>query len=452
MGILGRLAGVFKRSGVEYEPGALPFGGAGWSAAGGSSGHRNAAAWVDTFETHCWLQAVVSRIATDEAKTEWIVLEDDPKTGSPREVRDHALCDFLANPWRTNVGGTMSELVWMMSAARSLDGNAYLRVLRDGKGAPLEVWPIPHQSVDSVPCRRKPWFEVSDHLNQVADRLPPADVIWLRRPAMSNLFGKGKGIAPALDDEISQDIWAAKYNNAWFRNGARPDIIVEVSGASKLEQRRMEEEWAAKYKGYWNAFKTAFINSQTKVHQLTASHKDMEFATGRKLLRDIIFQTFGIPPEIMGVVENSNRATADAALYIYSLQVVFPRVKDLCENLNRLLVPLFIGGAGKRSRPVYLGFENPVRETEEFKLEKGLEAWKSGLIQRDQALEVLGFDPVGGLRGEEYLVPVNMQAFGPSDPRQQMGEQQQAGPVKRRVTVYAPREGAMRSFRMELGA
>lgn len=410
---------------------------------------RSPTQWVEAFEGHCWLQAVVSRLATDEARTEWLVLEDDPETGKPREVWDHDLVDFLSHPWKSATGGTFGDLVWMMSAARSLDGNAYLRIRWD-KGAnssPTEAWPIPHQSVSSVPSKSQPWFGLRDDIDQTVDRLPPGEVLWLRRPSLSTPFGKGMGIVPSLDDEISQDIWAAKYNNAWFRNGARPDLVVQVAEASKLERRRMEEEWNSKYKGYWNAFRTAFLNAETKIHTLTSTHKDMEFEKGRKLLRDIIFQVFGIPPEIMGVVENSNRATAEAALYIYSLQAVFPRVQDLCAQLNRLLVPLFIG-KGRRSRPVYLGFVNPVRETEEFKLNKALESWKSGLIQRDVALEILGFDPVGGIRGQEYLVPSNMVAMGPGD----MAPAQNEKAARNVVTIFAPHGGVMRSFRMERAA
>ncbi len=416
------------------------------------SGRRNAGQLVEAFETHCWLQAVVSRIATDEARTKWVLLEDDPETGKPKEVKDHDLYDFMQNPWKSAVGGTWGELVWLISAARSLDGNSYMRI-RWGEGqenAPTEIWPIPHQCVSSVPTKQQPWFGLADHYDQTLDRLPPGEVLWIRRPSLSTPFGKGHGTAQALDDEISQDIWASKYNNAWFRNGGRPDIIVQVAEASKLERRRMEEEWNSKYKGFWNAFKTAFLNSETKIHQLNASHKDMEFEKGRKLLRDIIFQVFGIPPEIMGVVENSNRATAEAALYIYSLQCIFPRVQDLCANLNRLLVPLFIG-EGRRARPVYLGFENPVRETEEFKLNKAMESWKHGLITRDQALDILGFDPVGGIRGEEYLQPENMKAVGPNDPRPEQ-EPEKKRSVSSTVKIFAPRGGVLREFTLERAA
>lgn len=430
----------------------------GFSGSGGggvSQSARNTRQWLETWETHCRLQAAANRIGTDVAKTSWILLEDDPKTGNPQEVTDHRFNEFLRDPWKTATGGSWSDLVWMMSIGKLIDGNSYLRMRWDGEktGPPSEVWPIPPHRVLSVPSATQSYFSVAALYEEAADRLPPSEVLWVRRPSLLNPHGKGVGIARSLDDEISQDQWAAKYNNAWFRNGARPDILVSVPEAKRRERRRLEEEWNTKYKGFWNAFRVAFLNAESKVHLLTSSHKDMEFSEGRKMLRDIIFQTFGIPPEVMGVVENSNRATADAALYIYALQCVLPRVSSLCEDLNRLLVPMFIM---EGERPVYLGFESPVRETEEFKLNKAIELYKAGVITRDQCLVATGYDPVGGVRGEEYGVPVNTIALGPEDERPKtVAQQKQAEDTKNRrnvVRVCVPNGGVIREFEVERAA
>ena len=68
----------------------------------------------------------------------------------------------------------------------------------------------------------------------------------------------------------------------------------------------------------------------------------------RKFLRDTIYQTYGIPPEVLGIIENSNRATADAAMYIYGILVLTPRLNKMRES------PQPIPGAAVR-RPVARG-------------------------------------------------------------------------------------------------
>ena len=43
---------------------------------------------------------------------------------------------------------------------------------------------------------------------------------------------------------------------------------------------------------------------------------ELDFVESRKFLRDSANQHFHIPPEIMGILENSNRSTIDSAFYL----------------------------------------------------------------------------------------------------------------------------------------
>lgn len=430
----------------------------GWFGQGGlfQGAGRNTRAWLETLLTHPRLAAVVNRISTDVGKTRWLLLEDDEKTGKPREAsKDHPLRKFMANPWKTAAGGSWNTLITLAAVYILMDGNSFWR-LKMGVQFPEEAWPVSPHLVASVPCSKQSYYLLAAEVEEACDRIAPGEILWMRRPNPLSPYGRGWGQAQTLDDEVSQDTWAAKYNNAWFKNGARPDILISMGEAGPGERKRIEETWKSKHTGISNAFKTFFLTSDAKVHNLATSHRDMEWSEGRKLLRDIIFQCFGVPPEILGVVENSNRATAEAALYIYSLQCILPLVSAICEDLNRLLVPLFNAPG---ARPVYLGFESPVRETEEFKLDRAERLFKAGLLTRDETRDISGFDPCSDpARGEEYLVPVNMQAIGPGDPRprpeQKPTETQQPKKSARRglVTIYAPRDGAITQMELERAA
>jgi HK97 family phage portal protein len=425
----------------------------GWFGTGGLSlaagACRNTRAWLETLNKHPRLASAANRIATDGGKTRWFLLEDDRKTGKPREVTEHPFLKFMAAPWRTAAGGSWCTVIYLIIVYLLIDGNAFLRLKwknPDKKGPPDEIWPISPHLVASVPRKGQPYYLLAAGVEEACDRIPPGEMLWLRRPNPLDPFGRGWGVAQTLDDEVSQDEWAAKYNNSWFRNGARPDLLISIGEANPLERKRIEESWKSKYRGIANAFKTFFLTSDAKVHNLATTHKDMQWTEGRKLLRDIIFQTFGLPPEVMGVVENSNRATAEAALYLYSLQCILPMVSNICDELNRLLLPLFF----VNGRSVYLGFESPVRETEEFRLNKATELFKCGAITRNQCLETVGYDPAPGARGEEYLVPVNMQAVGPNDSSSSESAEK---PAKRNVVkIFAPRGGVISEIEMERAA
>lgn len=428
----------------------------GYGNADGST-YRNTAAWLKTFCTHPRLMSAVNRIGMDVGKTSWCMLRDDVKTGKP-VIIDSPINDLFSDPWKTGGGGSLSTLLWLCTIYYELDGNVFLMPLwnegPDRAERPiLELWPLPPHYVNSVPTPDRPWFEVTLPYDQATDRIPAGEVIWIRRPNPCNPFGRGVGIANALGDEVSQDEWAAKYNSAWFRNGARPDLLIASTGVKNVDEAdRLREHWNTRYKGFWNAFKVAFMKYDAKVHLLTTSHKDMEWTEGRRLLRDIIFQTFNLPPEVMGVVENSNRATADAALYIYSLQVLLPRIQLLCEELNRLLVPLYYTRAelkGLVPKP-YLGFESPVRETNEFKLQKAVELFKTGAITRDECREQTGYDPVGGEVGGEFLQPTNMQPVGADGSRP--APAQAPTDARSYVTIWAARGGRIQELKIARAA
>lgn len=461
MSLFGRIgqAGRILVGRADYSDYGAQLTDLGWFGSGGlfEGSGRNTKAWLETLLTHPRLAAVVDRISTDVGKTRWLLLENDPKTGKPREApKDHPFRLFMANPWKTSTGGSWSTLIALAAVYILIDGNAFLRLRMNDAGTPEEAWPLAPHLVSSVPCSKKSYYLLAAETEEACDRLKPGEVLWMRRPNPLNPYGRGWGQARALDDEVSQDTWAAKYNNAWFKNGARPDLLISMNEVNATELKRIEETWKSKYTGISNAFKTFFLSTEAKVHNMATSHKDMEWAEGRKLLRDIIFQRFGVPPEILGVVENSNRATAEAALYIYSLQCILPMVSAICDDLNRLLVPLF-NPEGRQ--PVYLGFESPVRETEEFKLDRAERLFKAGLLTRDETRDITGFDPCSdSARGEEYLVPANMVAIGPGDPRPRPEkkptdtEQPKKSARRGLVTIYAPRDGAITEMELERAA
>ena len=83
----------------------------------------------------------------------------------------------------------------------------------------------------------------------------------------------------------------------------------------------------------------------------------------RKHERDTIGQVFGMPPEILGIIENSNRSTIDAARFIFALGIEFPRCQFLRSELQHQLVPKFDGG------DFCLEVEVPIPEDEQHRLD-----------------------------------------------------------------------------------
>jgi len=363
---------------------------------------RNAREWLQTHGENPLLFTVTHRIATDISGVDWHVyrrVKENPRQRTEVEY-DHPLVHLMANPNKWHTG---EELLYLIEAYLDLPGEAFLLKVRDAQGRVAQLLPIPPHWVLTAPTRTLPAFEVVIHGEP--DWVPDDEMIWIRNPNPLEPYSRGLGTASALDNQISQHKAAQTWNLNFFRRSARPDVVVGVPDAESDQLGRIKEEWNKDHQGVENAWAPAFLNADFKAQILTNSMRDMDFVQGQKAIRDTVYQLYGVPPEILGVVENSNKATADAAMYIYSLLVLTPRLKRIRGALQRHLVADF------NDPLLVLDFDSPVRETSEFRLKQANELFTRSIINRNEARRMVDMPPVEGGLGEEFLQPVNVVAL-----------------------------------------
>src|SRR6185295_18915609 len=206
-------------------------------------------------------------------------------------------------------------------------------------------------------------------------------------PAMP--YWRGTGTSQALADEMETDEYAAKYIKAFFYNSARPDVIITPKGDNASlnpnEMDRLETQWTNEHQGFWRAFKPLFSNRPIDVTVLEANFRQLQMKDLRSHIRDICLQVWGVSPEILGVLENSNRATIDAADSLFSKWVIVPRLEDWRLDFQRQLVPEY-------DERLILDYESPVQEDKTFAKEV------MGLITEafslDEIRELVGHSPL----------------------------------------------------------
>jgi SPP1 gp7 family putative phage head morphogenesis protein len=256
--------------------------------------------------------------------------------------------------------------------------------------------------VAEIPSASKPYFSIFPQGNMHAGLIYvyPEDMIYFKDPDISNPYLRGIGRANALGDDIEVDEQMVKYSKRFFFNGAIPSAVGMAPGADEAVVNRLEESWNQKYGGTANAHKIAFLNWDAKIQLLKESNKDLEFIESRRYIRDESNQFFNIPPELMGILENSNRSTITAAYYLYSKNVLRKRLKFIADVLNAQLVPDF-------DNNVYIEYDEVVPDDEEFLLKKSTEGLKYGALSVNQWLRTNGFEDLGD-KGEILYVPLNM--------------------------------------------
>lgn len=346
---------------------------------------------LQAYRRQPWWRAIAGKVARATSATKWHVYRrgmDRTKPGA--ELTGHPLDLILRRPNPVMSG---SELIEITQLHLDTDGNAFWVLERNAFGQPVEIYPIPPSWVMRTASSYFPWFQFS-HLN-FQSQVPEQDVIWIREPDPENPYGRGTGFAEALSDDLDADEFAAKQVKTYFFNSSLPSAIVTIKGAGKDEVPRIQESFAAKFQNFWKANRTHFTNGDVTVNRLDTSFKDMDLVNLRKAERDTVRQVLGVPPEILGILDSSNRSTIDSADFLMAKHVVAPRLFRLRDGINHWLVPQF------GDPTIEADFDNPIPDDRDFALKAMQQA--PSAFTKDEIRKLSGFAPLPAGAGAETL-------------------------------------------------
>jgi len=348
--------------------------------------------------------APVHKIATDLATSTYKLRVKN--TNPVRYIDNHPLLKLLKNPCpQPEITGYI--MLYLTEVYRdSPAGEAFWLIERNGLRVPTELWIIPPHWIVQTPTKSIPYFEVLPQGNTSYKMIYvlPEDIIWFKEPDPLNPYGRGRGRAEAIGDEMETDEYMAKYSKNKFFNNAEPPVVVQMPGADEPMIDRTREMWNQNYGGINKVGKTAFVGWDAKITKLNDTEKDMDFIEGRKFLRDTVNQFWNMPPELFGILENSNRSTIDAAYFIYTKNVLSQRLKSFDEVINTQLLPMF-------DDRLELVHDNVVPQDNEFELKKATEGLKYGGVMVDEWRRSQGLDDLPDNKGQMLYIPLNMTAY-----------------------------------------
>lgn len=372
---------------------------------------RSAAAWVSAVLQSPIIRPIIERIATDVAMGEWFLT--DTKNGKREILPDEGTTpahQFFSDPWKQGAGGSWEQLIKLFVCWEKATGNVF--ALKDftpsGKLNGLIPIPTPYCGcVERVAIRGSNRVEVWFHLTipdtSKSVRVPMSDVFWHRNVHWGDPNGPGSAIVECLNDEVNQDEQAAKFNSAFFANGCTPHMIVSVVDKT-LEQTQIDKlkaKWKKEYQGAANAFRALFVRGDLKVQPFQLSNRDAQIFEVREQARNTALAAFQMPPEIMGIKNESGKTATEYAEQFYNRQCIRPEMKGLTTSLNRQVFRPHFG-------TVRLAYVDPVREAARELREKTMQSWTNGLISRETACEKLGWPTPPPALARQWMVPGNM--------------------------------------------
>jgi HK97 family phage portal protein len=240
-------------------------------------------------------------------------------------------------------------------------------------------------------------------------QIPANEVLWIQNPNPADPYGRGTGLGKAIDDEIALDEYAAKHTASFFKNSARPDLIVmpkDGSNFTDTDKAVFQQFWNEQLQGFWRGFKPLFLKTPVEVKTLDQNFRNMQLKELRDQERDTIIQTWGVPPELFGIVTSSNRSTIDMAPFIFATYVLVPRLERMRDTLQARLIPEY-------DESIILDYVSPVPEDRLFK--QSVMNGQPGAFYANEFRELAGLPPEDEL-DEVLMAPLAAGSGQPGAP------------------------------------
>ena len=292
---------------------------------------------VKAFSTSPFLHLCVDKIAKSVASNEW-KLYKVMKNGDKKLIQSHNLLELLKNP---NPFMTRFDMLYTIQAQLDLSGNAYVVYERDSKGVINNLFPITSEMIIEHPTSINK-FTYKIQLNSSIFTVPCTEIIHIKEINVNTPYGNGISTSATLISQIQIEDLTSKRLNSFFYNDSQPNGIIGINDMSEEGLQEFKEKWLSDSQGFFNSYKMKFLNTSEITYIPTeSSFSDSKILEVSKQQQDVIRVAFGISPEVLGIVESSNRATAMTAKELYMTEVIEPRLIRLRDMLNITLVKEF---------------------------------------------------------------------------------------------------------------
>ena len=326
-----------------------------------------------------WLFSVIEKITNQVASVEWDLFRRAPN-GDRVKIDRHPALDLWnsPNPFYTN-----DHFIEAGQQHQELVGETYWCVLRNLGGRPTELWPVRPDRIRPIPSADQFIAGYEYRLGSVVIPLDVDSVIPMLKPSPMDPY-RGMGVVQSILSDLDAEKLAARWTRNFFFNDATPGGIIELQEDLGDEQwERFIRRWDEQHRGVSNSHRVAILEKAIwKDRKFTL--RDMQFEQMRHLSRDIILGAFGVTGWVVGMMENANRASAEAAMFHMAQLVTIPRLRKIKAALNTRLLPMY--GA----TDLEFDFIDPTPENRELNLEEADRGYKAGILTRNESRARIG--------------------------------------------------------------
>lgn len=357
-----------------------------------------------------WVYAATSLIAQDVRAAEFTLWQ---KSGRDRkqwkQVDDHPLLRLFARPTITHTWGDLLELTQLNL---DLAGDAFWHLVTDQSDKVIGIQPVMSHWVQEPVIEDGRlagwWVQVPGWGTR--RMIPIRDMIWFRYPHPLEPW-RGASPVEAFAATYHFDLYLRAYGATLMRNdaGIPAGVITTEEELTEEEADILRERWRDRY--YRRRDGVAVLGKGAEYRPIAIPLSDLRFLEVGRFTRDQILAIYRVPASKLGLVEDVNRANADANDRTYKANSLRPRLRRLEEAINVYVLPRILGAEARR---YYFEFADPVETDPQLELQRLSIGLKGGAVTINEYREAAGLDPLPG--GDKVLLPV---ALTPTELRQQ---------------------------------
>ncbi|MGI5286633.1 phage portal protein [Nonomuraea polychroma] len=301
---------------------------------------------------------IVHRTSNAFSQVEWGLWQTAPSglDEDRKPVTSHLALDIWNRPNPFYTGQLFREA---FQQHLDLVGEAVWVIARNPRvrSIPLELWPVRPDRIEPVPSREN-FLAGYIYIGPDGEQVPLAldEVIRLMMPNPLDPY-RGMGPIQSVLTDIDASKYSAEWNRSFFINSALPGGIVEVPGEwddNEFEQFRTR--WEEQHRGVAAAHRVALLENGAKWVDRKFTMADMQFTEMRGLSSQIIREAYTIPKFAVGIIDDVNRATAEASKAWFAEMLTVPRLERVKGALNAFFLPMF----GEAARGLEFDYCDPV--------------------------------------------------------------------------------------------
>lgn len=316
-------------------------------------------------------------------------------------IEEHEVYDLLDDPCPTFRELSGWTVKYFVIACYTLVGEAYLLKVRKENGKIAGLLPIAPSWVVKTPTAGAEYWEVYPFgtLGGNSIVVPINDIICFKDINLNDPYGRGKGTSETIGDEIQTDEYASKYAKNLFFNDATPSAIIYAPNGTKETADQIKQTWLQKMAGLNHAKEPMVLTGEgSKFEKISQSPTELDFTNSRKFLRDYTNEHYHIPPEIFGILSNSNRSTIDSAFYLLNKNVL----ADYLRMYERVMNVQLLWEDYDPDRKLVFHHENTIEEDIDLKLRIVNEGLQRGTLTVNDWRKAMGYE-IDERGGDVYL-------------------------------------------------